>query len=594
MRKSWSTTFAHVCFTLMLVSLPVFGCSSDPTRVDQSRCTVNATTTKGTQRWDWYQVFDQEVLNAVASGPDGYRIAGNGSLTKRSRDGLHWRTISLGGATDLLAMVSIGDAFVAVGDGFYSTYMSPTVFASSETGQTQPLRSIAWSGALAVALGDNGELLTTPDGRTWTRHTQFTDKDVNAVTWTGQVFVAGGEDGDVFSSADGTLWLSEETPFSQTLKGLTFHNGTLVGVTKSGEIWVKLLNGEWILRGDTGGRALNGVAWGADAFVAVGDDATVLVSSDGRCWDQFEVMVETDFRSVSGGDRIVAVGTNSAVVVSDDVRSWEIRPSSPPYDIEDIAWNGATYIAVGGEGAFRSNDGQSWSGILGAPWKLRSVTWTGIQFVAVGSDGVVLVSSNGANWTSESPGNDADLWTVFWTGNKLLVGGDSGLMLSSLDGASWTEQSLDLFGAIFGIAASAESIVAVTSLGYVAVTDDGENWVTDRITGSFSDLVWFNGQFIATSVGWIHVSSDGRSWQGYPVGTTHYLGGIGVHNQRVYVVGANGEVFSSNDAMSWTQEVTGLSELDRVGPFLLNSVLSTRDGVLVGGDNGIVLRHNDG
>jgi hypothetical protein len=572
----------------MAIAFCLNGCSSDPVTVQNTpSCTIEVTTTKGTDDWDWQQVEVDEELNAVASGPNGYFIAGARSLTKSSDDGLNWSTRSLGGSVDYLASVSIGQSFIAVGTGPFAKYAAPTETGNYPTGQTQILRGLACSGALAVAVGDAGELVTTPDGRNWTRGMPFTDLDMRAVTWTGTLFVAGGDEGAVFQSHNGTTWLEVDTPFRESVTGLGYHGGHVVAVTASGDIWRMGLTG-WHRQRTGDGKALRAVAWGGNAFVAVGDGGTILVSPDASCWVKAPVAVNADLKAIAGGDRIVVIGDEQTVLVSDNAQNWEIRPSGPAHHLEDLTWNGLTYVAVGMRSVFRSSDGQSW--VLAAEVERdrpHSVAWAGDGFVAVGSDGVVFTSPDGSSWQRRSSGHSADLWSVYWTGEKLLAGGDDGLILASADGVTWNDMSPSVTGAVFGIAASSTEIVAVTTDGYSVVSTDGEQWSSAIfVVGRLYDITWTGTQYVAVGGGGTaRVSEDGKSWQRHPLGTTLAMYGVGSDGERIYAVGSFGLVFSSTDGVDWVEEASGFSSQNS----RLRSVLAADAGAFIGGDNGIIL-----
>lgn len=69
-----------------------------------------------------------------------------------------------------------------------------------------PLYGIAWSGTDYVAVGNSGEIITSPNGTAWTSHASGTTNDLSGIAWSGTQFVAVGELGTILTSPDGITW----------------------------------------------------------------------------------------------------------------------------------------------------------------------------------------------------------------------------------------------------------------------------------------------------------------------------------------------------------------------------------------------------
>ncbi|MEQ1748024.1 MAG: autotransporter-associated beta strand repeat-containing protein, partial [Prosthecobacter sp.] len=69
---------------------------------------------------------------------------------------------------------------------------------------------------------------------------------------------------------------------------------------------------------------------------------------------------------------------------------------------------------------------------------LQDVAWTGTQFVAVGHYGAVFTSSDGSVWTPQNPATGRDLQTVALSGAEILTAGQDGLILKSANGTAWS------------------------------------------------------------------------------------------------------------------------------------------------------------
>ena len=117
---------------------------------------------------------------------------------------------------------------------------------------------------------------------------------------------------------------------------------------------------------------LRDVTWGANRFVAVGMDGTILHSNDGNRWKPA-----------------------SEVPVSDH--------------LSDIAWGGDRFVAVAGYTILHSRDGDRWERASGNDvWFLYGVTWGGDRFIAVGWNGTIVQSRDGERWEETGESGTAD------------------------------------------------------------------------------------------------------------------------------------------------------------------------------------------
>ncbi len=69
--------------------------------------------------------------------------------------------------------------------------------------QGNSLNAVTYGNGIFVAVGDNGTILTSPDGVTWTQESSGTTDRLNAVNHGNGIFVAGGDGGAILTSADG-------------------------------------------------------------------------------------------------------------------------------------------------------------------------------------------------------------------------------------------------------------------------------------------------------------------------------------------------------------------------------------------------------
>ena len=109
-----------------------------------------------------------------------------------------------------------GAAYVAVGtNGQLVTSMDNIhwVPVNSSFGSVN-INAVTHANGLWVAVGDSGTLATSPDGVNWTQRTSsFDTTNIKTITFSNGVWIAAGTNGKIAISADGMNWTQQTTPF---------------------------------------------------------------------------------------------------------------------------------------------------------------------------------------------------------------------------------------------------------------------------------------------------------------------------------------------------------------------------------------------
>ena len=120
--------------------------------------------------------------------------------------------------------------------------------------------------------------------------------------------------------------------------------------------------GEWVEKDPNVSHSLNGVAFGNDIFVAVGDYGEITYSSDdGENWNRVHSGGDSFYAVAYGNGTFVAVGKDGRVCRSSNGTTWtDQSPISSETDLNGIAFGNGVFVAVGEDGhAYWSTGGAS-------------------------------------------------------------------------------------------------------------------------------------------------------------------------------------------------------------------------------------------
>jgi photosystem II stability/assembly factor-like uncharacterized protein len=299
---------------------------------------------------------------------------------------------------------------------FKVTTSGGTVTSSGTYQSLSDLRGIAWSGSRFVAVGSGDDILTSPDGITWTARASNIPKPSSnilalmGVAATPSRMVAVGYGGQVaVSTDDGTTWTGSENELL----------GNLYGVTGTGT-----------------------------QFVAVG--TKFQTSPDGLAWTNRTTPLYAYSNDVAWtGSLLVATGNDSSkgIVTSPDGITWTVPSSVTPYSMGNhgVAVSPGLIVVVGQGSAnsvITSPDGVTWTPRAG-PLSPVGVTWSAAlsRFIAVGLSGAISTTPDAVTWTGRSSGTSVSLSRVACSPSLCVAVGNAGTILTSPDGVTWTKRA---------------------------------------------------------------------------------------------------------------------------------------------------------
>ena len=296
----------------------------------------------------------------------------------------------------------------------------------------------------AVAVGKSSSVVVSSDGSsTWnSRANTLGGVDLNDVCYEFFNYIAVTSNGSVMK------WTSQEEPYLQSitgisgtaLNGLAFGNNVLVAVGNSGVI-VTTINGEtWVVRQSGKDYDFRAVEWNGNEFLAAGTKGTVQSSPDGIDWSEpYSVDQNLNLnglaygkgRWVLAGAYVAGDSAGKAVIYYQEDDGWVSSfNDSGNTAIFDIVYNPSNEIFVavgkGGDGKkgfiANSTDGITFSQITDT--KLPSTITNNNEFrkiywyPTIDSEYVYIVLSNEGNIiVSEGKVNEESNWIQQYTAN---------------------------------------------------------------------------------------------------------------------------------------------------------------------------------
>lgn len=302
-------------------------------------------------------------------------------------------------------------------------------------------------------MGDGQEVMTSPDGVTWTlQHTIETyDGAYRDVCYAPELglLCAVGLNNSVYNNQFGLA-------------------AQFITSSDDGVTWTKQMSVE-------GGNYWSCVEWSPDLgmFVALspginsgpdggGFNLRVAWTSDGVIWSGMSPAERAQWRDICWSPELgifCAVanssGTSNQVMTAAEPAAWSFWPAAEPNAWFAVCWSAerGIFVAVAASGVNRvmtSPDGVNWTPrAAAAQSSWLDVCWCASLglFVAVAADGAVQVmtSPDGINWTARNAAS-ADVWSALAFNGETIVavaqaGGSGNRVMTSTDGINWTSRA---------------------------------------------------------------------------------------------------------------------------------------------------------
>ncbi len=415
-------------------------------------------------------------------------------LVVTSADGLAWARRTVPVTTALLGAAHGNNLYVVVGiGGKIITSPDGVTWNERTSGVTTDLRKVAFNNGTFVATGFSGVILSSADGITWTRRTSGVTVNLQGVGVIKGSFVVVGDAGTVLTSADAVTWTqaSVENRTSGFFGAVGADNeGILFG--RAGEIYTATTATSYKRANQGTSDSRNNVIYAGGKFVAVGQAVNplarnavlppVTVSTDGVTWTRananagFSTLNDVTYAQ----SRYVAVGDAGRIFTSPDALTWTERATGSTTQRLAIGASPTLFVAAGASGSLlTSADGTQWTGrTSGTTNALRSATFGNNRYVVVGDAGTILTSADGTTWAAATSGITTQLLNVGYFENLgFLAAGASGVMLNSADGLTWRTVETGIADTIYSIAQTPIGFLAPAgTAGTMLMSLDGTNW----------------------------------------------------------------------------------------------------------------------
>lgn len=273
----------------------------------------------------------------------------------------------------------------------------------------------------------------------------------------------------------------------------------------------------WETRDSGAGVTLNGVTWGKDRFVAVGDGGKIFTSPDGLSWEQQASPTTRVLLGMTyGADRFVAMGEGGVLLTSADGLAWQSVNSGSTFWLADGAYGNGRFAAVGWWILISDSEATWWRpGAVPTTKAFYDVSYGRGRFLASGTDGLVASLDTGTQWVLHDAGTTSLLTASGYGFEQWWVGGARGELRASANLTEWRAVDSGATDPIASLCYGDGRMLAVggpdhgVTGGFVQLTRDGESWERAP-TGEIPSLhdVAFNGQsFVAVGEGGVIVRS---------------------------------------------------------------------------------------
>lgn len=459
------------------------------------------------------------------------------------------------------------------------------------------INSFVHGGGQFVGVGGSGEIITSPDGATWTSRESGIQDSLARVVYDGTRFIAISGT-TLLTSSDGILWTKQTVP--AILNDIAAGNNLLVAIAApagTGQPYRLMASPDGITwtSSDSAAQPMR-ILFTNGVFVAVDTSGDALSSTDGLTWTTTPLpdIGTTPYFAAGNGSFLVSLGTKTYLSNNGttwrEVTSHPVDPGSPITLVVPNLQGGVAGSTMGFAGGYfyiqqnryaadpyrtyRSADGETWEAVS-LPFNADLSTLASGGGVVVGTELTTFyVGPNPASYAIYSS-SDGLIWTnrstyATNTGTSLVYG--LGRFFSSgqvsSDALTWvstpfepTHAAGDLVFRVsskFTVTGNSSTIINANGVTSVAVSADGLTSLPVDVKMATPRSVAFGAGhyvFVGDS-GNVSSSTDGLTWTAGTSGTTNDLQAVIFAFSRFVAIGSKGTLVTSPDGVTWTVQNT--------------------------------------
>ena len=441
-------------------------------------------------------------------------------------------------------------------------------FTNVEIPGESTVRDILFANNQFVSVGDNLEIMTSPNGTDWTVQTVdvgIPDGNLGEgllhVNYLNAMYVVGGKQNTILTSADGVSWtkrgFSEDTSW---FFNSYYEGGTYYFPGRQGKLWSTTDWVTWTAIETGASDTIHSIVKEEGIALVVGRGGAIFSSVNLSTWTDRKTGFSQGFAAIaygggSGSEVFLITDFDGNIIKSTNGINWEAS-FTPGIDLsmQFLLFEDNKFVAMTSQGEWiLSVDGNLWSlptdGFEGFPGidalkYLNNVWWV------VGRDGFLRSSTNLTNWNIHDVTTTEDLRDITLGDGTYVAVGTTGTIYSSPEGTAWTERTSGVTGRFDGISYGNGLFVAVGSSSTVVTSTDGTTWTEEGQVGkpfNGQKITFRDGQFeVLESFGRVYLSSNGLSWSQVSAGVAQNIRDTAVSDAIMVAVGNNGLIMTGD------------------------------------------------
>lgn len=455
--------------------------------------------------------------------------------------------------------------------------------------QGNDLNAVASHDGQRVAVGALGTILRSEAGSAWAAVPSPSTGTLAGVAWRGDGWLAVSQEGELLTSPDGLAWQVRRPalPGAGALGKVAVLGGLTI-LTRGCDVLTSDDLERWRLYRGMAGATLNGLASSGSAALAVGDKGVFLVSTTGGSWTTSFWPVDL-VAVASGGGRFVFLDRLGRATASSNLRQFDTSPLPPGGSYRAVGWVGDRFVAVGARSSggllmAESQTGVGWTPVTasGDGYAGRAVAPSDLGGVIVGEAGTILERGEDGEWQVAVSRPVPLAHDIAWNGREwiALINPEPGqigwtfLLGTSSNGHEWTTDADFQLGLFPLLAAAPSGTVVIVRNGDIATRLPAGSWVTSPAPAWIQTrAVWAGDRFLVLSAnGEVMQSRDGIDWEYGSVPVPVTLRAASRLGEVLVIVGGDANAsgtscsispceafFTSHDGRSWVAQPTGFS-----------------------------------